>query len=150
MTDLFRRGLTKRLDKCPGHHKDEQYSDDARDGPPQISSTYIDIGSITRVSFGPTFAHILNSKIQLHNDPPILTTKDPLKLLNGLYKDYSFNRPIGSEYSVPTNGEHIGVGADNGEEGGQHNPILYCSLIVKFTNICLCETPSEPSKSWEA
>ena len=58
-----------------------------------------------------------------------------------------------NEHSEPTDWEYIGVGADDGEEGGQYNPILYRSSIyrlVKFTNVWLSETPSVPSKGWDA
>jgi len=58
-----------------------------------------------------------------------------------------------NEHSKPTDWEYFRVGADDGKEGGQYNPILYRSSIyrlVKCINVWLSETPNVPSKGWDA
>ena len=74
------------------------------DESPRISSTYIGIGSIPSVFSGACFAHTLNSQIQRHYEPPLLTMA-PLNLLKGAPNRKSFKespQPTGSEYSEPS------------------------------------------------
>jgi len=58
-----------------------------------------------------------------------------------------------NQHSEPTDWEYIGVGRDDGKEGGEMSPILYRSSVyrlIKFTNLWLSETPDVPSKGWDA
>ncbi|KAL8953568.1 MAG: hypothetical protein Q9222_000563 [Ikaeria aurantiellina] len=49
--------------------------------------------------------------------------------------------------------EHIGVGRDDGMEGGEYSPILYQPSIwalQRWETVWLSETPEQPSRGWDA
>src|SRR5882757_6527301 len=66
VTHLLRTGPIKRMDKNLSHHEYEKAISVMLmvDGPLRISTSYIGIGRILRVSSGPHFAHVLKSQIQ--------------------------------------------------------------------------------------
>ncbi|KAI9702536.1 MAG: hypothetical protein M1836_001016 [Candelina mexicana] len=55
--------------------------------------------------------------------------------------------------SSPAGWTYIGVGREDGEQGGEYSPILYRSSVWKLKSnktVWLSTTPDRPSKSWDA
>jgi endonuclease/exonuclease/phosphatase family metal-dependent hydrolase len=68
--------------------------------------------------------------------------------LHGQLKDllYGLNRTE-NEWA------YIGVGRDDGKEGGEYSPIFYRPAIwqlLRFKTLWLSETPEQPSRGWDA
>ncbi|KAI9801105.1 MAG: hypothetical protein M1833_002973 [Piccolia ochrophora] len=69
---------------------------------------------------------------------------------------HGLNRTTGSEADVTSTASewtHIGVGRDDGKKAGEYSPILYRPSVWKlehFKTVWLSETPSVPSKGWDA
>ena len=58
-----------------------------------------------------------------------------------------------SQGSKPQPWAYIGVGRDDGHEAGEYSPIFYRPAVwelIHWETVWLSETPSKPSKSWDA
>ncbi|KAF1809013.1 endonuclease/exonuclease/phosphatase [Eremomyces bilateralis CBS 781.70] len=69
-------------------------------------------------------------------------------VLNGLNRNHPYGMGSGSPPWA-----YIGVGRDDGEEGGEYSPIIYRPSIWKLEHaetVWLSETPHKPSKGWDA
>jgi endonuclease/exonuclease/phosphatase family metal-dependent hydrolase len=68
-------------------------------------------------------------------------------ILSGLNKASSTNTGTDPEWT------YIGVGRDDGKEAGEYSPIIYRPAVWKLLHwktVWLSETPTKPSKGWDA
>jgi Metal-dependent hydrolase len=68
-------------------------------------------------------------------------------ILSGLNKASDANTATGPEWA------YIGVGREDGKEAGEYSPIIYHPAVwklLRWETVWLSETPTKPSKGWDA